>query len=148
MIGDHLGSRIGERYRTDHYKLAPPVYHMYRVGGLSDPSLAVRVSDDLGRRRCRSAPRDSSELPVRVIESVVVVYRDLQAGVQNGECAMKYRWPAPEPCNANLGMRRRGKPQDLFVCLHFFRKIAAAAAASFAHGLDDLGDVLGVSRNA
>ena len=30
---------------------------------------------------------------------------------------MKYRWPAPKPCNANLGIRRVGKPQDVIVCL-------------------------------
>ena len=33
---------------------------------------------------------------------------------------MKYRWPAPKPWNANLGIRRVGKPQDVFVCLQFF----------------------------
>ena len=59
---------------------------------------------------------------------------------------MKYRWPAPKLYNANLGIRRRGKPQDVIVCLQKFRLFQAAAAASFALGLDDFGEVLGVFR--
>ena len=33
---------------------------------------------------------------------------------------MKYRWLAPKHYNANLGIRRVGKPQDVLVCLQYF----------------------------
>ena len=45
-------------------------------------------------------------------------------------------------CNANLGIRRRGKPQDVIVCLQKFRLFRAPGAASFALGLDDFGQIV------
>ena len=74
--------------------------------------------------------------------------RPRTTGLTATRLTMKYRWPAPKPCNANLGIGRVGKPQDVFFCFHIFRIFRAPGAASFEHGLDDFGDVLGGFRDA
>ena len=62
---------------------------------------------------------------------------------------MKYRRPAPKPYNANLWAIDAS--ENLKACsfaFNFFRLFRAAAAASFALGLDDFGEVLEVFRHA